>query len=75
MKDKTLDCLKYAAMPVCPERDSFFLAITTKYSEKVVNRKLEELKRRGQVCFGPDGLTLTDSGKTFLDSFSFSSTI
>ena len=69
MKEKTVTCLQYAAMPYSEERREFYNDIVSKHSEKVIKRKLQELERRGYVAKShPTTIyDITEHGRVFLE--------
>ena len=67
LSQKTIDLLRLLAMPRTAERWKRADFLVTLYGNKPVQRKLEELSRRGYIEYGMFPLGwLTDKGKSIL---------
>ncbi len=67
--DKAIDLLRWAGTPFSSlQRTEAWEQVCTKYSEKAVIRKLEELATRGYTTYGGNcrGSWLTDKGRDAL---------
>lgn len=65
---KALDCLRIAEARELNKWEPLYVAMCSKYSEKIVTRKMLELSRRGYIEYGVSVRTgwLTDKGKLAL---------
>lgn len=73
MKQKAIDCLILAQKDAFAFQrwDEWYEEICGRWSEKAVNRKMEELSKRGYIEYGVSARTgwLTDKGKAALEKW------